>query len=331
MLSVAKELLLKATRDEAENPEIVTLKGAFNARVKQVKDIVGKFDARFNEGRDGVAQWQADHQDASKDKANAILIAARGELDSAFAVWADNAALKQRKQRLEQEIAKLAGGIAPLEPPPPPTNPCEAKLAGHGKRKAGTCFYFVAAREPGPYMVVVPAGEGIAKPFAVGKFEVTVADFSRYCKMSGKCAPLPEQDAVLPITGITLAQAQDYTKWLSERTGQKFRLPTSQEWTYAANAAGDQPKKDYNCRVEQAGQVLKGQGTMGVNTGKANGWGLYNYVGNAQEWVVDGSNVAARGGAFEDMFSKCDIALEKPHAGTADKATGFRVVLDLGS
>ena len=331
MLSVAKDLLLKATRDEAENAEIVTLKGAFNGRVKQVKDIVGKFDARFSEGKANVAQWQADNQSASKDKANSVLVAARGDLDSALAVWADNAALKQRRLKLEQELAKLAGGVAPLEPPPPPTNPCDAKLAGHGKRKAGTCFYFVAAKEPGPYMVVVPAGEGIAKAFAVGKFEVTVADFNRYCKMSGKCSPLPGQDAVLPVTGISLAQAQEYTQWLSQRTGQKFRLPTNQEWTYAANAGGDQPKKDYNCRVEQAGQVLKGQGTMGVNTGKANGWGLYNYVGNAQEWVIDGGSVAARGGAFEDMFSKCDIALEKAHAGTADKATGFRVVLDLGS
>lgn len=331
LLSVAKDLLLKATVTEAENPEIVTLKGAFNARVKQVKEIVGQFDARFNEGKASVAQWQSDGADANKAQANNILLAARGELNGALALWSDNAALKQRKQKLEQEIAKLAGGTAPLAPPPPPTNPCEAKLAGHGKRKAGTCFYFVATKEPGPYMVVVPAGEGIAKPFAVGKFEVSVADFNRYCKMSGKCAPLPAQDAVLPVTGITLAQAQEYTQWLAERTGQKFRLPNNQEWTYAANAGGDQPKKDYNCRVEQAGQLLKGQATMGVNTGKANGWGLYNYVGNAQEWVVDGGSIAARGGAFEDMFSKCDIALEKAHAGTADKATGFRVVLDLGS
>ena len=331
LLSVAKDLLLKATASEAENPEIVILKGAFNARVKQVKEIVGKFDARFNDGKDGVAQWERDRADANKQKANNLLLAARGELNGAFAIWADNAALKQRKLKLETEIAKLAGGIALLEPPPPPTNPCEAKLAGHGKRKAGTCFYFVSGKEPGPFLVVVPAGAGFAKPFAVGKFEVSVADFNRYCTMSGKCAPLPGQDAVLPVTGITLAQAQEYTQWLAERTGQKFRLPSNQEWTYAANAGGDQPKKDYNCRVEQAGQVLKGQATMGVNTGKANGWGLYNYVGNAQEWVVDGSSIAARGGAYEDMFSKCDVTLEKAHAGTADKATGFRVVLDLGT
>ncbi|MGB1882636.1 MAG: hypothetical protein ACPHUF_01920, partial [Gammaproteobacteria bacterium] len=92
-----------------------------------------------------------------------------------------------------------------------------------------------------------------------------------------------------------------------------------------------QPRKDFNCRVEQGGQVLKGQGIMGVNAGKANGWGLYNYVGNVQEWVVTDSGVTARGGAFEDAFSKCDISLEKSHDGTADGATGFRVVLELGS
>ncbi|MGE0858279.1 MAG: protein kinase [Gammaproteobacteria bacterium] len=330
LLSSAKDLILKASKEEGENPEIVTLKGAYNAKVKQVKDIVGRFDAKLAEGKASVAQWQSDRNDAAKDKANGVLVAARGELDSAFAIWSDNAALKQRKLALEQELARLAGGPAPLEPPPPPTNPCEPKLAGHGKRKAGTCFYFVAPREPGPYLVVVPAGDAFSKPFAVGKFEVTVADFNRYCKLGGKCTPIAGQDGVLPVTGVSLAQAQEYVKWLSERTGQSFRLPTSQEWTYAAQAAGDQPKKDYNCRVEQAGQLLKGQGTMGVNTGKANGWGLYNYVGNAQEWVLDGSAIEARGGAFEDAFSKCDISLEKAHDGNADRATGFRVVMDLG-
>ena len=118
--------------------------------------------------------------------------------------------------------------------------------------------------------------------------------------------------------------------WLTERTGQRFRLPTVEEWEYAANAGGDQPSKDYNCRLEQGGQVLKGQGAMGVNTGRPNGWGLHNYVGNVQEWALRGSGVVARGGAFEDAFGKCDISLEKAHDGRPDDATGFRVVRDLG-
>ena len=69
---------------------------------------------------------------------------------------------------------------------------------------------------------------------------------------------------------------------------------------------------------------------MGVNTGKANGWGLYNYVGNAQEWVTNGDGVVVRGGAFEDTFSKCSISLEKPHSGAPDKSTGFRLLQELG-
>ena len=69
---------------------------------------------------------------------------------------------------------------------------------------------------------------------------------------------------------------------------------------------------------------------MSVNTGKANGWGLYNYVGNVQEWVKTDAGVVARGGAFEDAFSKCDITLEKPHGGGGDGSTGFRVLLDMG-
>ena len=48
-----------------------------------------------------------------------------------------------------------------------------------------------------------------------------------------------------------------------------------------------------------------------------------------QEWVQSGDGVTARGGAFEDSFSKCGISLEKPHDGQSDKATGFRVLLDL--
>ena len=335
LLTKAKELLQKAAQSDGETPEIVQLKGIFNGKARQVKDVVTGIDARVTEGSGLIAQWQQDHADATNAKAKAVLVAAREELDGAFAIWADSTALQQRKLKIADELARLTAGphAEPAVPPAPPTDPCEAKLAGYGKRKAGTCFYFVSGKQPGPYMVVVPAGEGIAKPFAIGKYEVTVADFNRYCRLSGKCQPNTTDEGALPITGITLAQAKEFLDWLSERTGQKFRLPTVAEWTYAATAAaaGEQPKKDYNCRVEQGGQLLKGQGTMGVNTGKANGWGLYNYVGNAQEWATAGSGVVARGGAFEDSFSKCDISLEKPHSGTADHATGFRALLELGS
>ncbi|MGE0483433.1 MAG: protein kinase [Gammaproteobacteria bacterium] len=315
MLGEARELLKKANESEAEHPDIVRLKATFNARVGDAKELFDTYKKQYTAGA---------YEDAL------------ATMEKALSVWADSGTFRKEHARV---VAKLhptdTGGTAtdtgdrPIAPPLPATDPCEARLAGHGKRQKGTCFYFVSGNQRGPTMVVVPKGSGVDKAFAIGKFEVAVGDYNRYCVLSKSCEPRRGVEARQPITGISVEEAQAYVAWLSERTGEKFRLPTIAEWTYAAEAAGDQPKKDYNCRLEQNGQLLKGQGTMGVNTGKPNGWGLYNYVGNVQEWVTSGSGVVARGGAFEDTFSKCDITLEKNHDGQADEATGFRVVMDL--
>ena len=316
LLGEARKLLKQASETESEHPDIVRLKGMFNARVKDARGLYDTYKQQYKD---------AEYESALQT------------MEQALTVWADSGTFKKEHARVVAKLNEQAAsdGSAPAQriipAALPPTNPCESSLAGHGKRKKGTCFYFVSGNQRGPLMVVVPPGEGFSSGFAIGKYEITVGDFNRYCGLSGDCQPVKGKESRLPMTDITLEQARAYTEWLSGRTGQTYRLPSADEWNYAANAGGKQPKKDYNCRVEQGGQLLKGQGTMGVNTGKANGWGLYNYVGNVQEWVVAGDGVTARGGAFEDAFSKCDIGLEKSHDGTADGATGFRVLLELGS
>ncbi len=314
-LSEARKLIKEANKNEAQHPDIVRLKGAYNARVREAKTLYETYQAQYGD----------------KDYDTALTT-----IQDSLKVWSDSSTFKKEYARVVAKIsaAAPAGGAvaADWKPPPPlpPTDPCVSKLAGHGKRKKGQCFYYLAGNQRGPTMVVIPAGESFDKPFAIGKYEIMVGDYNRYCNLSRQCEAVKAQSARLPITGITLEQAQAYIAWLSERTEKTYRLPTASEWTYAAQAGGDQPKKDYNCRVEQGGQVLKGQGTMGVNTGKANGWGLYNYVGNVQEWVQTENGVIVRGGAFEDSFSKCAITLEKPHEGGADGSTGFRVLQELG-
>ena len=176
-------------------------------------------------------------------------------------------------------------------------------------------------------MVVVPTGESFQNGFAISKYEISVGDWSKYCLLSGKCKPIKDKEKKNdPMAGITLQQAQDYTKWLSERTGKTYRLPSTPEWEYAANAGGKQPKKDYNCRVALGEKVIKGTGTVSIKSGKSNGWGLKNYVGNVQEWVIDGDTTTVRGGAYTDAHSKCDMSLQRPHNGSADESTGFRLL-----
>jgi serine/threonine protein kinase len=219
-----------------------------------------------------------------------------------------------------------AAQAAPWEPIESDSE-CTSRLAGYGKRAKAICFDMIHSSARGPLMVVVPNGEGFEKPFAIAKYEVSVSDWSKYCILSGTCQPIKDKERKNdPMTGISLQEAQAYAAWLSERTGKTYRIPTKSEWEYAANAGGQQPKKDFNCRVSVGEKLIKGTGIVSVKSGKSNGWGLKNYVGNVQEWVIDGNETTARGGAFTDAHSKCDITLERDHGGSADEVTGFRLL-----
>ena len=225
-----------------------------------------------------------------------------------------------------------SGTTAAPEPewrPVPSDRPCQTRLAGYGKRAKAICYDWVNSGWRGPLMVVVPAGEGFSNGFAIGKYEISNNDFSKYCAVTGKCEPVRDKELQNePKTGITLQEAEAYVNWLSERTGKTYRLPTASEWEYAATAGGKQPSKDFNCRVALGDKVIKGTGPVSVKSGKSNGWGLKHYIGNVQEWVTGSGGNTARGGAFMDAHSKCDISLERPHSGNADDATGFRVILE---
>jgi len=74
---------------------------------------------------------------------------------------------------------------------------------------------------------------------------------------------------------------------------------------------------------------MKGTGLEDINSGKQNGWGLANYLGNAQEWVESPSGLKARGGAYKDAMQKCTIKLERAHDGNPDEITTFRIVRDV--
>ncbi len=179
-------------------------------------------------------------------------------------------------------------------------------------------------------MVVVPAGGDIQRNFAISRYEISVGDYAKYCALSGNCKPVTDKERQSePLRSISIQDAETYAQWLSDRTGKTYRLPTSDEWVYAAQAKGNKNmKKDFNCRVALGEKVIKGTGIVSVKTGVVNDWGLKNVVGNVQEWVKDGGGVKARGGAFQDAHSKCDTSLERAHNGNADETTGFRLILE---
>lgn len=115
------------------------------------------------------------------------------------------------------------------------------------------------------------------------------------------------QTALHPVSCVSWSDANAYTRWLSEKTGQRYRLPSASEWEYAARA-GATTRQPWNvaasgvCSVaniadQRAAQRYPGWEVQACDDGYANAapvgrfpantFGLQDMIGNVFEWVED--------------------------------------------
>lgn len=208
-------------------------------------------------------------------------------------------------------------------------DPCDKSLAGLGARgKRAVCKDKIKEAGSGPVLVVIP-GNSKFKTFAIGKYEVSIGELNTFCKKSNNCKPLSSSNTSLPASKLTFKVVKSYIRWLSKQSGQKYRIPTKTEWIYAAKSRRKKLDANRNCKLSTRG-IQKGGKLVSTNIGKQNSWGLVNYVGNVQEWVYDkGRKLVAVGGSFEQSMENCDVTTTLTHNGSADEATGFRVLREL--
>ena len=152
----------------------------------------------------------------------------------------------------------------------------------------------------------------IGRDIAVGKFETTWSEWQA-CGDDGVCqAPfghsMPEGSGwgkgQRPVINVSWDDVQLYLSWISEKTGQTYRLPTEAEWEYAARA-GTQTRYRYGdeaetiCRVGNGADLATnfnnpnkcydgtGRKTAVVGSYEANAFGVFDTIGNVWEWTED--------------------------------------------
>ncbi|TGO02803.1 3-oxoalanine-generating protein [Candidatus Thiomargarita nelsonii] len=140
------------------------------------------------------------------------------------------------------------------------------------------------------------------KRFAMGRYEVTFAEYDKFAEATGREKPDDENwgRGNRPVINVSWHDAVAYTEWLSEQTGQTYRLPTEAQWEYAARGGtdtkywwGNTASHEYaNYGADQCCSGLaKGKDrwkyTAPVGSFAPNPFGIYDTVGNVWEWCAD--------------------------------------------
>jgi formylglycine-generating enzyme required for sulfatase activity len=204
------------------------------------------------------------------------------------------AAAEKERDEARKEVTNAKATIADFE-----RKPGSIPVSGRTVRDCSDC----------PEMVVVPAGKfmmgsmdgasdekpvrevTIGRSFAVGKFEVTFADWEA-CVAGGGCTSNKSPSdqgwgrGRRPVIDISWNDAKEYVTWLARKTGQPYRLLTEAEWEYAARA-GTTTKYAFGDAINKQQAQFSESKTAEVGSFPANAWALYDMHGNVWEWVED--------------------------------------------
>lgn len=200
-----------------------------------------------------------------------------------------------------------------------------------------------------------PAHEVELQAFQMDKTEVTNAEYGQFVQETNHTPPEqwgspkpPVGQESLPVSNVSYNDAVAFAEWRSKRDGVTYRLPTEEEWEYAARN-GDKDNLYPWGNTWQAGRAA----TVETGVGKeqpvgtyplgANRWGVQDLMGNVWEWTSSKASVykgnslqlpaqykdwiVARGGSYSSPANKVSGTMRDWFAPNyKNPVLGFRLV-----
>ncbi|MCU0237293.1 MAG: bifunctional serine/threonine-protein kinase/formylglycine-generating enzyme family protein [Acidobacteria bacterium] len=216
----------------------------------------------------------------------------------------------------------------------------------------------------GEFTIGSPAGEGdddehpahkvFISGFWLGKTEVTFAQYDEFCLQTGRSLAADAGWGRLqrPVIHVSWEDADAYCRWLSQKTGRRFRLPSEAEWEKAARGKypwGRSAPTANHANMKGSKDGYAATAPVGSFPAGASPYGILDLAGNVWEWMADfydpgfyraspdrdprspasGTSRSVRGGSWangSELIRSANRSSESPVSRL--NILGFRVAMD---
>ena len=188
-----------------------------------------------------------------------------------------------------KQAAPLPPPASPATPAAQPTTPAVASIREPEMVTLRGGSFAMGSNED---VSEKPVRQVTVKPFAMGKFPVSVREWNA-CAAAKACGFTATGKDDAPVANVSWSDAKQYAAWLAETTRKPYRLPSEAEWEYAARGGtqtrywwGDQFQAGMvNCR--NCSDIPANDQPVKVGSLKPNPFGLFDMGGSVDQWVED--------------------------------------------
>jgi formylglycine-generating enzyme required for sulfatase activity len=158
---------------------------------------------------------------------------------------------------------------------------------------------FLMGRRSGPPQET-PAHAVTVQPFQMDRTEISNSEYAEFVSETNHGVPAhwagkkpPFGQEMWPVVNVSFNDATTFAAWRSKRDGVSYRLPTEEEWEYAARNGEKSDLYPWGPDWKDNVAVLKEATPAAVGSlpGGKNQWGVFDLIGNVWEWTASKASV----------------------------------------